>query len=189
MKLFKLTLLLACMLVFAAAAHASPTIHFQNGVWAGASNVFVPFLGQSYDFVFKGGTCAQAFGVCDQAHFFFTDRDSAVYASQAFADLRQAIGGGNFDTFAVGCQIFSPCLGLIPYNVAGGGLVFARPVEMNRFGTSLDGAAGDVAFAGADTWLVWAPAGTFANIPEAGSLATLVLGLSAVALRFRRQRA
>jgi hypothetical protein len=194
MKLFQLTLLIVCLFVFTAPAQATPTLIFDgNGVWIGAKNVFIPLLGQTYDLSLRSGTCAQVFGVCDQAHFTFNDEQSATYAVQAFARLADTLVDPDNprDPFFPGCG--TGCLAVLPYDVApfdipGLGQFFpgviARPAEVSAaHGVSLDGY---VNFAVSPNTIAPYIVFTPTAVPESSTLLTLILGLSGAALRFRR---
>ena len=110
--------LAALALCASSVSGAATLIVDPSGELTGASGVNVG--GTLYDVSFVGGTCADAFGVCDSAHFDFTTASDALAASQALMDQVFIDGpDGQFDSqpsLTIGCSNWAHCTALTPYD-------------------------------------------------------------------------
>ena len=96
----KTALLLGAMTVAGVAvAPASAAVQIVNvdGVLTGATGVSVG--GSTYNVAFASGTCASAYGACEQSRFSFSTSASALLAAQALLDqVFLDSSRGRFDT-------------------------------------------------------------------------------------------
>ena len=128
--------------LFAASSAQAATITVDaSGILLGATGVTVS--GQMYDVAFIDGTCADAYGVCDEAHFVFTTESAALAASWALLDQVFLDGGlGNFDsdpTLTNGCFFPNNCWALTPYQIMGANFLITQTANI-AVGQGPDGA-------------------------------------------------
>jgi hypothetical protein len=171
-------------LMCTAAAKAAPVLQVTDGQLTGAKGVVVN--DKSYDVSFAGGTCADAFKICQPALFLFTDIDMARAASLALSEqvfVNSAVG--DFDKYSnltKGCEayvyhcfVFTPAsidgtsvIGSSLLNYSGG----ARDDIYRSFYNYADAASVKVTYARWST--------PVAEIPEPGTNALLLIALGGI---------
>ena len=166
-----------CFLISLNADAAPVLILDGSGHWMGATDVAVD--GSDYDLAFIEGTCAAAFGACDQDHFTFATYLSALSAQHAIDTMAH---DGAFENNP---QLISTGVtGIVtPYALTAASLVTwttffhdrgAPDLENDHFSTTFDSVAYDV------VWAVWTPVGDPPSVPvpEPSSSVLLVAGVS-----------
>jgi hypothetical protein len=184
----------AALALTAASPATAATLITSGGILTGATDVDVG--GTLYDVQFVEGTCADVFGVCDDAHLDFTDMASTQTALQALLD-QVFIGvydDSSFLTF--GCTGPTVCQAISPWDVgatlnAGVAVNFGRatPPALQGIDTVLFGAlATDYSsVTDADRVFVRFTAQT-ASVPEPATWAMMLLGFGAIGFAMRRNR-
>jgi hypothetical protein len=187
--------LLACL--FISNANAA-VLQISSGILTGATGVVVN--SQTYNVVFRDGTCESVFAGCDAvSDFVFQTQASALAASQALLDQVFLDGvSGQFDSnpaLTAGCASSSVCNAFTPFGprvyspnwpvtVAFNWAVFFAP-DFTSLGSFIPANNTDFSSDQQSVWAVWSiPVST--SVPEPGTLATLGAGL--LALVFARRR-
>ena len=182
--------LLALWMVFVP-THGAVLIIDGSGILTGATGVQVGT--QLYDVTFVDGTCAEALGACDAAHFTFNNQTTAQAAAEA---LLSFVLVGQFDAnpgrilgcTATFCDVQTPYLIQSPPFT---GVLVALAHNCNEIDAwcpdSVDGAYGfninvSTASSPSRVWAVWN-----SSVPEPDTLALLGLGLAGIAALCRRK--
>lgn len=194
---------LLCLVAWTLFANVNAAVLHVNGsgILTGATGVQV---GSSlYGIEFLDGNCASVYGVCDAAHFPFTNRADADAASQAILDQVFIDGSlGLFDSIpwlTQGCS--NPnfgrsnyCNAFTPYQyfadpttgvVASGADNFVVGKQVSYTGIAQP-TTNDTSIDVQGTWVRWTLEAQ--STPEPGTLALFGLGLAGLAVSRRRKQ-